>query len=370
MAVVEADKLSSVPSDSREPTEKRQKTRRPGRAVLLVLLFLLLAGGALIAAAYYLISPVQSPESAQSSAVSFSVEKGESVDSIASRLAADHLIRAAFALKLVTKLERTGGEFQAGHYRISPTLSTVRIHDILVSGAQVLARVTVPEGFTLRQVADRVQAAGITTAAQFTAAATDPSLLAKYGITGLSAEGFLFPDTYLFSEGYPAEQVVSYMIETFFRKLSSIYPDYKSLTEDQLRSKVILASIVEREYVSADEAPLIASVFYNRLDRNIRLESCATVAYVMTEQDGLPHPDRIFDRDLQRPSPYNTYLHRGLPPGAISNPGVTALKAAFFPAQTDYLYFVLKAAGATHHNFSRTLAEHDQQAVYYLKTLQ
>lgn len=375
MAVAELDQ-NQVDQHHGKETEAL-KRRRPLQIFLFVLLVMLLIFAAIVASAYYLNSPVspsnvrggQTADSSGEGAV-FTVQRGESADVIASRLQQEHIIRAAFMLKLVSRIQGTGADFQAGQYRLSPAMTTLEVHNTLVDGRQVLVRVTIPEGFTLRQVADRMQRAGITSADDFISAATSRALLDRYDIPGDSAEGYLFPDTYLFSQGYPASQVVSHMIDTFFKRLSTIYPDYRSLTAEQLHDKVVLASIVEREYVSPDEAPLIASVFYNRLERHIRLESCATVAYVMTEQDGLPHPDRIFDSDLKRPSPYNTYLHGGLPPGAISNPGITSLDAAFHPAKSDYLYFVLKASGAQHHNFSRTLAEHDQQAVFYLKTLQ
>jgi UPF0755 protein len=111
----------------------------------------------------------------------------------------------------------------------------------------------------------------------------------------------------------------------------------------------------------------MASVFFNRLSVRKPLESCATVVYVMTEELGLAHPARLFYRDLARESAYNTYLHAGLPPGPISNPGLVALKAAFEPAKSDFLYFVLKAPNARQHNFSKTFAEHSQATVLYLK---
>lgn len=339
--------------------------RKAFSALLVVLLILLIGIGAVAAYAYYLNLPAGS----SGSGVSFTVNRGESLDAVARKLARDGLIRSPLLLKMIGLVSGTSGEIQAGHYLLRPSMTSAEVYRSLVEGKQILLRVTIPEGFTMRQAAGRFDSEGIVSKEDFLAAATDPAFLKSLGVSGKSAEGFLFPDTYLFPRDYPAKEVVSHLISNFFSHLKQIDPKYDSLSPEQLFEKVTLASIVEREYVSPDEAPLIASVFYNRLKAGMRLESCATVVYVMTEQDGLPHPERLYYRDLDRPSPYNTYLHRGLPPGPISNPGVTALKAAFFPARSDYWYFVLRSDGATHHHFSRTLTDHNQAAVFYLKTL-
>jgi UPF0755 protein len=135
-----------------------------------------------------------------------------------------------------------------------------------------------------------------------------------------------------------------------------------------LLAKVTLASVVEREYRVSAEAPVIASVFYNRLARNMRLQSCATVSYVLTDIKGLPHQTRLYDKDLWVPSAYNTYRHRGLPPGPISAPGRVALRAAFYPAKTAYLYFVLENPTTGKHFFSKGFAAH-LMAAYELDNL-
>jgi UPF0755 protein len=332
---------------------------------LFVFLLVVLGLFGTIGYAYYLNQPVA--ESTKD--LPFVVTKGESLDVVAARLKKSGLIQSSLIMKVLGRFSGTSGAVKAGHYALSPSMTTSAILQTLVQGKQMLLRITIPEGFTLNQIAERMQKAGITTKSDFLAAATDPAILSRYSIPAKSAQGYLFPDTYLFPKDYPAGEVVNHLIETFFSRVRSVYPDAAKLSPKELFQKVTLASIVEREYVSPDEAPLIASVFYNRLKANMRLESCATVVYVMTAQDGLPHPDRLYYRDLDRASPYNTYLHRGLPPGPISNPGLTALKAAFNPAHTDYWYFVLKSEGATHHHFSKTLSDHDRAAVYYLKSL-
>jgi UPF0755 protein len=175
----------------------------------------------------------------------------------------------------------------------------------------------------------------------------------------------LFPDTYFFSQTVTAEKIIGTMVETFFRKLGEIVPDYRTLDKRSLHSKVIMASIIEREYRIEEEAPVIASVFYNRYRRNIGLESCATIEYIVTELQGQPHPQYITLEMKEIDSPYNTYKWSGLPPGPVSNPGLVALKAAFYPAHTDY--FCVKNPATGEHYFSQDLEEHNEAKWYYLK---
>jgi UPF0755 protein len=156
-------------------------------------------------------------------------------------------------------------------------------------------------------------------------------------------------------------------VETFFERLEEVEPGWRSLGGGKLLEKVILASIVEREYQLTEEAPLIASVFENRRRLGIGLESCATIAYIITEIQHLPHPEYITLEDKGIDSPYNTYKWAALPPGPISNPGRVALDAAFHPARTDYLYFVLRDPEAGKHYFSKDLDAHNKAKKLYLK---
>ena len=171
-------------------------------------------------------------------------------------------------------------------------------------------------------------------------------------------EGYLFPDTYLFPGNYPANQVIKTMIDTFFLRIEKIDSSVSGLTMKELNDKVILASIVEREYRVPEEAPLMAGVFYNRLRINMALQSCATVEYIITEIQGKPHPAVLYRNDIEIRDPYNTYIRPGLPPGPISAPGAVALNAVFFPQDSNYLYFRLNDPQSGRHYFSRTLDEH------------
>lgn len=298
----------------------------------------------------------------------FQITEGESFTSVALRLEAKQLIPSAFFLQLYSRVNQSDTSIQKGNYLIPEQLTPVQLVAFLSSGQQNLVRVTIPEGKTLRQVANILEESAVVSASDFLSAAEDHDLVASFGIPADTVEGYIFPDTYLFSEGYPADQVVRHLVQSFYDELEDIAPNYRQLSVQQLHDIVTMASIVEREYRASEEAPLIASVFYNRLEKGMFLESCATVVYVMTEIEGLEHPSRIFFRDLRRESPYNTYIHNGLPPGPIANPGRVALEAAFFPAESEYLFFVLESPDAPRHVFSVSYADHlAASQVYYIK---
>ena len=300
-------------------------------------------------------------------ALTFTIAYGEPARVVAERLQRLGIIRSHYLMRAIVRLNDSAPLFRHGSYSIDSGLSTLKVHDYLTTGKQELQRITIPEGWTLNRIAAYLEAQNIVEATSFLQAAGDSNLARQYGIDGASVEGFLFPDTYLFPENYPAERIIELMVDNFYTVLEDIYPKYQELPAERLYDIVTLASIVEREYVAPDEAATIASVFYNRLDANMRLESCATVVYVMTEHLGLDHPGRLFFHDLDRESDYNTYRHAGLPPGPISNPGRVALYAALYPDNSDYRYFVLKGEGAQQHHFSRDFNEHSQASIFYLK---
>lgn len=297
----------------------------------------------------------------------FVVEKGESLTSIAERLADEGYIRSPAFLRAVARLYRTEGAFKAGWYRVAPGSTALRVHDLLVSGSQSLVKLTIPEGWTISRIAALVEERGIAPAADFEAAGRSRTLAEALSVPATTLEGFLYPDTYFVPAPFPAETLVRMMTETFFERLDEAEPGWRSLGGGKLFETVTLASIIEREYQVAEEAPLIASVFGNRLRLGIGLESCATIAYIITEIQHLPHPEYITLEDKGIDSPYNTYKWAGLPPGPIANPGRVALDAAFHPARTDYLYFVLRDAEAGKHFFSKDLDTHNKAKKLYLK---
>jgi UPF0755 protein len=289
------------------------------------------------------------------------VRKGETSQSVGMRLERAGLIKNKLYWNILNRMESE--HIKSGTFKIEYPSSQTAIHRHLVSGKQILYRVTIPEGVTLKKMADLFEDANICSAEDFLEAARDPHILQQYKIPNETMEGYLFPDTYLFPADYPASQAIKLMADNFFTKMENINPQVKEMSPAEINEKVIIASIVEREYRVDEEAAMMAGVFYNRLRINMALQSCATVQYIITEIQGKPHPTHIYNHDLEIRDPYNTYLFRGLPPGPISMPGEVALKASMFPENTDYLYFRLDDNSPTgRHLFSRTLDEHNVRA--------
>ena len=331
------------------------------RSLATVLLIALLCAAGILVAGYLLNQPAGS----RGADSVFIVRSGESLTSVAERLERDGFIRSSYLMRAVARLTASETSIKAGYYRFGPGFSTVDVLDLLVEGYEEQVRVTIPEGFTLSKIGARLEAAGVTTSYEFLEQASSPELLAEYGIVGNSFEGYLFPDTYQLPKRYPAEAVIRSLADNFFARLGDIVPDWTERDPEELHRTIIMASIVEREYQINSEAPIIASVFYNRLAVGVGLESCATLAYVITEIQGRPHPEVITWSDLAIESPFNTYMWHGLPPGPIASPGVTAIDAAFHPADTDFWYFVLRGDGQ--HYFSEDLDEHNAAKFLYLK---
>ncbi|MDR2542750.1 MAG: endolytic transglycosylase MltG [Treponema sp.] len=286
------------------------------------------------------------------------VRRGESSRSVGRRLERAGLIRNRYFWDLLCRFENE--HIKVGTYNISEPKTQLAILRLLIAGRQILYRVTIPEGVTLKRTARILQDAGICSLDDFLLAASDLAIIRDYNIpsTALSMEGYLFPDTYMFPKDFPAHMVVKTMADNFFNKLYEISPSLINMSANELNAIVIMASIVEREYRVQDEAPLMAGIFFNRLRINMRLESCATIEYVITEILGRPHPTRILNVDLEIRSPYNTYMFQGLPPGPISAPGIVALRAAVYPQTTNYLFFRLIDPVTGKHHFSRTYDEH------------
>lgn len=297
----------------------------------------------------------------------FQVRSNEPLVSIASRLEQEGVIRSGLLLRLLAWVRGTERRFQKGEYLLRSRSSLWDIHQQITSGRQLLIRVTLVEGWTSRKMAQALEAKEIVRASDFLEAIRDPQLLVRWSVPFPSLEGLLYPDTYLFPRHTEATTVVQVLVDRFFEVLGSVGGISARRTGAPDWDKIILASIIEREYRIPEEAPLISSVFHNRLRLGIPLASCATVEYIITEIQGRPHPKRIFFSDTEIPSPYNTYLKPGLPPGPIANPGRIALEAAFRPAETDYLFFVVKDPAAGTHTFSRTISDHLAAREAYLE---
>ncbi|MHC6201800.1 endolytic transglycosylase MltG [Breznakiellaceae bacterium SP9] len=337
------------------------------------LLFVLVIGAVTIGYVRYLNDPPLTTPAIVSDAglwiegdeLHIEVKNGESEASVGERLENARVIKSRYVWQLISRYE--DDFIKAGTYRIALPASQWKIFSQLVDGRQVQVRVTIPEGATLKKTSRILADARICEADDFLEAAKRKEILGHYKVPGISMEGYLYPETYLFPPNYPAEQVVKRMVDTFFARITEIDPAVVQYSPQEIYEKVILASIIEREYRVTDEAAIMAGVFTNRLKIGMPLQSCATVEYIITEIQGKPHPEVLFNRDTEIDDPYNTYRRRGLPPGPISAPGETALKAAFMPAATDYLYFRLVDARAGRHYFSKTLDDHIQAGAIYVK---
>ncbi len=343
--------------------------KKPRAAVLgaLLLVFLILIAGALVALSVVM-ARLDSPAPALSgSSAAFKVAQGESAGAITRRLLESGYIRSELYFRLLLKAKGLESELKAGSYEFNADMRTSDIIAMIASGKQRLVRFSIAEGTGLKAVAEAAERSGVAGAEAFMAAVYDPKLLEELGVPGGSFLGYLYPDTYLLPEDAGADALIRLMVSTFRAKLAELAPASASLSAEELRRYVVLASVVEREYRIPEEAPLMAGVFWNRLRIGMALQSCATVVYVITERQGKPHPTRIFDRDLQIDDPYNTYQFPGLPPAPICNPGSVALSAVFNPVNSRYLYFRLVDEASGKHYFSESLDEHIQAAALAVK---
>ena len=348
------------------------------KIITVILIILVLIAAALCGAAG-IIKKLGSPVSAldDGEKVRIEIPSGMSVSGAASLLAENSLIRneklfyyAARYPKLKSFLYGKGQEkafvLRSGIYHISPSMNIAQIQEELSSGQQEYIKVAIPEGLTISKIAAELEEKRICSAKEFIDWCRNPNTSQAYGIQGETVEGFLFPDTYYLTAGMAAPAVADIMIENFFDKISQI-PALAQMNAADLFQTVTLASIVEREYRVEEEAPLIASVFKNRLRRNIGLYSCATVEYILTEIEGRPHPERILIEDTKIDNPYNTYKWAGLPPGPISNPGLVALKASADTPKTNYYFFQIVDPAAGKHVFTTSFEEHIESHSLYTK---
>ncbi len=323
-----------------------------------VVLGVVLAAAAVIAAlfAYEIFSDRSHP----ARSTSIVVPRGATFHDIASQLAQAGIIGNATAFRLYAKLRHADTQAHAGEFRFSPHQSADEVLRRLESGgAQVAQWVTIPEGFTAMQIAQRLSDEGFGSEQAYYSAFMRTSIVVG-GTRTKNLEGYLFPSTYLIPIGATPKMVERIMTAQF----------YKELPRDAVRKArahgltvpqvVILASLIEREAKADDERALMAGVYYNRLRIGMPLEVDATIEYALPE-----HHNVITYDDLKLDSPYNTYRHAGLPPTPIANPGKPSLWAAFNPQPSPYLYYVYKGNG--HHAFAKTLAEQNANIAKYLK---
>jgi len=284
--------------------------------------------------------------------VEVTIPAGATTGAIADSLHEHGVIANPHLFRAVARVLGYDRNLRHGRYELRQRSGCLAALEALSRPGRTAMMLTVPEGYTLRQIAALLDDHGICPEAEFLAAGRDRELLDSLGIPGADPEGYLFPDTWEFETGTPARTVIRRMV----RRFREVWDRERARIADpplDNRATVILASIIEKEAVLADENRLIAGVFLNRLRRDIPLQSCATVQYVLPV-----HREVLTLADIRIESPYNTYLHQGLPPGPVCNPGARAIAAALDPEPTEYLFFVARGDGS--HIFSRTHREHER----------
>lgn len=322
--------------------------------------FLLLLGGTvfLLVASflYFSLSPVDSRYITST----VDIPKGTSFKQIVDILQEKGLVKSKSLFYALAVLKQANRQIRAGEYELASSMSPDEIIDRLVKGMIKGYKVTIPEDWDLQEIADLLASRDLRLVDRkaFLAAARDPELLRSLNIQGTSAEGYLFPNTYIFDRSMGPQEIIKDMVHHFWKVFK---PEMRKRAEEMgltVQEAVTLASLIGKETGYRNEKTLISAVFHNRLQKEMRLQCDPTAVYDLERFNGM-----VKRSHLRRKSPYNTYMIDGLPPGPIANPGADSLQAALHPAAVNYLYFVSKNDGT--HQFSRNFLAHREAIVKY-----
>ncbi len=289
---------------------------------------------------------------------SVEIPNGTPFNQVATMLEKEGVITGSRKFRWLAWFQGIEKEIKAGDYTFRTGMRPSEVIDMLVEGRYTTITVTIPEGFTVLQIARIFQEKGLGREEVFLALSVDPQFIKSLQIKGNSLEGFLFPDTYQFRKGMGEDAILREMVGRFKQVYSDTYRKRAKELGLNQTEVVTLASIIEKETSDPSERYVIGAVFHNRLKKGIPLQSDPTVIYGIKNFNG-----NLTKEDLQTETPFNTYLIRGLPPQPIANPGEESIKAALYPSPDNYLYFVSKNNG-THH-FSATLEEHNRAVDTY-----
>lgn len=331
--------------------------------LIILLLFAFILG----AGAFYVSRQLSTPYG-QGGQVKF--PPGTSVTQMGGRLAAAHIIASPLAFKLYVRFKGWEKQLQAGEYAFLPQQTLPEVVEKIRRGERVIYTLTIPEGLNYQEISQRLVDAGLATSQEMQAAFRDPSYLKQLSdqlakqwgqpvdFSPKSLEGYLFPATYQYDSSTSLESLLSQMTGSFAALWDAPMRARLAKLGWSVNDVTTLASIIEKETGQASERPLIASVFHNRLQKGMLLQSDPTIIYGLENFDG-----DIRKRDIRNPHRYNTYVHPGLPPGPIAAPGKAALQAVLFPEASEYLFFVSKGDGS--HYFSKDLGEHNRAVRRY-----
>jgi UPF0755 protein len=363
-------------------TKLTRKSKRMMAFWTFFMLFCLLtgtAGGILL----YLGNSL-SPVEASSEEKRFVVPRGITSGRIANILEDQGLIRSGTVFSYYLKYKKVGAGFKAGEYAMSPGITVERIIEMLNNGEIVIPdtfKFTVPEGLTITQIADVIGSIGQVDRTKFLELANNPALLKpsdgkvippfveqipeNEGMK-FRLEGYLFPDTYEMLADSNTEDIVVRLLHELSKKLSTLPEGWADQLEKNgvsFHELMTIASLIEREVVLDEERATVAGVIYNRLEEKMALQIDATVQYALDK-----HKERLLTADTKKESPYNTYLHAGLPPGPIASPSINAIKAALYPEETKFFYYVTKKDGTDGHLFAETFKQHQNNIAISEKT--
>jgi UPF0755 protein len=348
--------VASAPAATK-PTKCARKWR--GTQLLIALLLMAGAGGA-----FWVRSSVTRQVFHPSADRIITIEPGLSMHAIIARLSEAGIATHPRALMIYVLLTGRGSSLKAGDYKFASPISPLEAIEKIRRGEVYIERVTIPEGLNRFEIAELLAArTGKASPEEFLRLMDDTSLIARIAPQARNLEGYLFPDTYSYTTRTSPEDLIHAMVKRFNEVFNSEWVVRANQLGLTLHQVVTLASIIEKEARLPEERPLMASVFLNRLKLGMPLASDPTFIYaaiLANDYDGNPNQPR----HRQRESPYNTYKYTGLPPGPIASPGRASLEAVLYPADTDYLYFVLAGADGRH-KFSRTMAEHDLAVKQY-----
>ena len=362
-AFIERDR--EMNSEKIRTGEDRNSGKASFGLVLVLLIAVIIAG-----AGYKYIHGIGEPlDSSSQEKISVDIPSGSGTAAIGRILEEDGVIKSARQFKIKSRMDKNDGKYRTGVYELSPSMDMNEIMQILMDGSQSTLRFMVPEGYTLKQIADKFAETGNGTAEDFLNETENGDFDFEYNDQMVDGEkryeGFLYPDTYEIYKNESAHGIIQRML-TRFEQVYDAAADEATVDTSKYSvfDLVTVASLIEREVKLDEERPLVASVIYNRLNKNMKLQMCSTVQYAL----GTPKA-RLMNSDLKIDSPYNTYQNAGLPAGPIASPGQASISAALHPADTDYLYFVLTSAGSGKHNFASTGDDFSSYREDYLASL-
>ncbi|MCT4612219.1 MAG: endolytic transglycosylase MltG [Clostridia bacterium] len=287
------------------------------------------------------------------------IPKGASTAKIAKVLSDNDVIDNEMMFRVYSKWKKLEGSYKYGKMEFNTTMKLEEIAEVLKKGglAENVRRFTIPEGYTVEEIAAKLEKEGIVSEESFLTAAKlnyDYDFLKEVPNRKYKVEGYLYPNTYEIYDNASSEEIVKKMLDEFNKKYKKEYKEKAKELGYTLDEVIKIASIIEKEVRNESERPKVAGVIYNRLNKNIKLQMCSTVQYLLENKRA-----RLLTKDTEINSPYNTYMYEGLPKGPIANPGIESIEAALNPETHEYYFFVVKDSKQGVHHFSKTLKEHN-----------